>query len=155
MTDITSLADLGIKIAEVGANLKHQRRLKADTEMAIHELETELWPLLKEHAAIIAELAGTTNVPVVVGPSSPVAPSFAPAPPQAVSVSPGSPNQDFSRAEAKIRAYLRDIDPEEGPIGAVELSDRLKIDNIIVGAVMRKIREESMRPSNNRMPVES
>lgn len=125
--EISDLVPLGEKILDIGNKLKELRLQRDSVTSQIATLETELAPLLIEHAKIIAEVAGTPAA------TAPPAPPYNPGgPPPPGPPGPGGP-VDEKVIRTRVLKYLEDAEPG---VSALDVANALRLDSAAVRKVM-------------------
>ena len=113
-------AELGAALIEKGNKLNELKEARDKLNQEIEALETELRPLVAQHAKFVAELVGQPTITPVPG----TKPTSVPGP--------GAEPKLSDDLKAKIKKYADTrADPETG-ISAQEIADALKIDPLLV-----------------------
>lgn len=126
--DASKLVELGSRIVKISTELSGVRAERDAAQAKVLALETELMPLLVEHAQLIAGLAGSVSASVAPAAVSPPIPGggdpVSPAAP--VSLRQATPPAQ-NPMKNRVMDFLKRI-PEGESISATEISDALKID---------------------------
>ncbi len=128
--DLSELATVGAKIAEVGEKLREFRGQRDEINTQIAALEKELMPLVTRHAAIIAEVVGAP-VPVPAPPPPPNGGTYGPhsGPPAQPPTGPDA----MAKAKKRVLAFLEDAEPG---MSAADVARELNMDPLLVRQIM-------------------
>lgn len=136
------LVQIGARIVELGSDLEEARVVKAKADARVAELESELRPLLRQHAVIVAKAAGgvTFSSPENPQPAQALAPPSAPQSETSLAGA-GTPAAAPANVQLKnrVKDYLKNRNAEEG-VSAGEVADHLKIDPLVVREAMLELK---------------
>lgn len=138
------LVQIGTRIVELGSDLEEARAAKAKADARVAELESELRPLLRQHATIVAKAAGgvTFASPEVAQPQQTFVLQGPSALPNETSLAgAGTPAAAPANVQLKnrVKDYLKNRNAEEG-VSAGEVADHLKIDPLVVREAMLELK---------------
>lgn len=130
--DAAEFVTVGGKIVELGSNLEQLRAQRETLNVQIEELERQLVPLLAKHSELVAAVMGRAL------PMKPVVAPALPPPPSLLTETEPAPTVDRVRLKRQI---LQLIDNSEEQLSATEISEKLKVDAVLVREVMRSLRQ--------------
>ena len=143
--DAGKLVELGSRIVKISSELSTARAARDEAQSKVLALETELMPLLAEHAQLISGLVGTVTT-AIAAPMQPVQPVPGGGPALPGIGTPGLPAAGApvtttanSQLKARVFDYLKRLNAEE-PVSATDVADVLKIDSFIVREAMMELR---------------
>jgi hypothetical protein len=158
--DAGKLVELGTRIVAISVELSGARAARDEAQSKVLAMETELMPLLAEHAKLIGALAGSVTASLLPTPAQPQyvqpvpgggpsvglpvglpgvglpgIPAGAAAPP----VAPGSGSN--AQLKQRVFEYLKRLDQDE-PVSASDVADVLKVDSFLVREAMMEMRSK-------------